>query len=95
MLITINCFNLPLCLVNILVFFLKVIEGFGVAKVLASDHPSFKSGDFVSGLTGWEEYSLIQKPDQLRKIQSEDLPLSYHVGLLGMDFFFINFLHIN
>ncbi|XXG89454.1 hypothetical protein AAC387_Pa12g1440 [Persea americana] len=62
----------------------SVIEGFGVAKVLASDHPSFKSGDFVSGLTGWEEYSLIQKPDQLRKIQSEDLPLSYHVGLLGM-----------
>ncbi|KAG2602489.1 hypothetical protein PVAP13_5KG692700 [Panicum virgatum] len=42
------------------------------------------AGDFVSGMTGWEDYSLITKPEQLRKIQQSDIPLSYHLGLLGM-----------
>ncbi|KAF8388647.1 hypothetical protein HHK36_027324 [Tetracentron sinense] len=62
----------------------SVIEGFGVSKVLDSDDPNFKTGDLVSGITGWEEYSLIQKTEQLRKIQQEDIPISYYVGLLGM-----------
>ncbi|GAB4835333.1 hypothetical protein Ancab_000244 [Ancistrocladus abbreviatus] len=60
------------------------IEGFGVSKVVDSDDPTFKPGDLVSGLVGWEEYSLIQKAGQLRKIQQGGIPLSYHVGLLGM-----------
>ncbi|KAM7511048.1 hypothetical protein LguiB_009923 [Lonicera macranthoides] len=64
----------------------SVIEGFGVSKVLVSDNPNFKAGDFVSGITGWEEYSLIKRTDQLRKIEKDDIqiPLSYYVGLLGM-----------
>lgn len=62
----------------------STIEGFGVSKVLDSNHPDFKAGDIVSGLTGWEEYTFIKMHSQLRKIKSEDLPLSYHVGLLGM-----------
>ncbi|GKV29036.1 hypothetical protein SLEP1_g38009 [Rubroshorea leprosula] len=61
------------------------IQGFGVAKVVDSDNPDFKPGDMVAGITGWEEYSLIDKTLQLRKIQPDsDIPLSYHVGLLGM-----------
>ncbi|KAE8673121.1 Vps51/Vps67 family (components of vesicular transport) protein isoform 1 [Hibiscus syriacus] len=45
----------------------------------------FKPGDFISGLTGWEEYSLIRNTWQLRKIQPDHyIPLSYHLGLLGM-----------
>lgn len=64
---------------------MKVIEGFGVAEVVDSDNPNFEPGDVVSGFTGWEEYSLIKKPEQLRKIQQDDgVPLSYYVGLLGM-----------
>ncbi|MBA0601990.1 hypothetical protein Gorai_002189, partial [Gossypium raimondii] len=59
------------------------IEGFGVGKVLDSDNPDFKPGDFISGITGWEEYSLIHNTSQLRKIQPDDaIPLSYHLGLL-------------
>ncbi|GLT95607.1 hypothetical protein SLE2022_132800 [Rubroshorea leprosula] len=61
------------------------IQGFGVAKVVDSDNPDFKPGDIVAGITGWEEYSLIHKTLQLRKIQPDsDIPLSYHAGLLGM-----------
>ncbi|XP_061359457.1 2-alkenal reductase (NADP(+)-dependent) isoform X2 [Gastrolobium bilobum] len=62
-----------------------VLEGFGVSKVIFSDNPNFKAGDFISGFTGWEEYSFIHKTDQLRKIQPDhQIPLSFHLGLLGM-----------
>lgn len=70
--------------INCWIFLLKVIEGFGVSRVLESDNPNFKPGDVVTGITGWEEYSLIQNTDQLRKIQQDGIPLSYYVGLLGM-----------
>lgn len=67
---------------------MKVIEGFGVAKVVDSDDPKFAVGDFVEGMTGWEEYSLIVKTGMLRKIEMNDVPLSYHVGLLGRQLIF-------
>ncbi|KAL7109547.1 hypothetical protein ACP275_06G182000 [Erythranthe tilingii] len=62
----------------------SVIEGFGVSKVIDSDNPNFKPGDIVSGFTGWEEYTLIHKPEQLRKVEPDNMPLSYFIGLLGM-----------
>ncbi|GKD79780.1 NADP(+)-dependent 2-alkenal reductase, partial [Tanacetum coccineum] len=63
----------------------SAIEGFGVSEVVDSDDPNFKRGEFVAGITNWEEYTLIHKTGQLRKIQQDDgIPLSYHVGLLGM-----------
>uniref|UniRef100_A0A7C9DD27 Enoyl reductase (ER) domain-containing protein n=2 Tax=Opuntia streptacantha TaxID=393608 RepID=A0A7C9DD27_OPUST len=62
----------------------KPIEGLGVAKVVDSGDPNFQPGDIVSGFTGWEEYSLIFNTKDLRKIQQDDIPLSYHLGLLGM-----------
>lgn len=66
----------------------QIIEGFGVSRVLHSKNQDFKAGDIVTGLTGWEEYSVIHNTAQLRKIQQDDdesvpIPLSYHVGLLG------------
>ncbi|EES01886.2 hypothetical protein SORBI_3003G384300 [Sorghum bicolor] len=60
------------------------IEGFGVGRVVDSTYPGLSAGDIVSGMTGWEDYSLITKPEQLTKIQQSDIPLSYHLGLLGM-----------
>ncbi|KAL0403405.1 UNVERIFIED_CONTAM: 2-alkenal reductase (NADP(+)-dependent) [Sesamum radiatum] len=62
----------------------SVVEGLGVSKVVDSDNPNFKPGDIVSGFTGWEEYSLIYKLEQLRKVQPDTMPLSYYIGLLGM-----------
>uniref|UniRef100_A0A803QKX2 Enoyl reductase (ER) domain-containing protein n=1 Tax=Cannabis sativa TaxID=3483 RepID=A0A803QKX2_CANSA len=63
------------------------IEGFGVSQVVNSDQPDFKAGDYVAGMTGWEEYTLISpnQTQQFRKIDLDnDIPLSYHLGLLGM-----------
>ncbi|CAM8894563.1 unnamed protein product [Rhodiola kirilowii] len=62
----------------------EAIGGFGVCKVVDSDDPKFKPGDIVCGITGWEEYSFIERAEEFRKIEQRDLPLSYHVGLLGM-----------
>ncbi|KAH7848679.1 hypothetical protein Vadar_006056 [Vaccinium darrowii] len=62
----------------------SVITGYGVARVLDSGHPNFKKGDLVWGTMGWEEYSLITKPEDLFKIDHTDVPLSYYTGILGM-----------
>ncbi|XP_044500513.1 2-alkenal reductase (NADP(+)-dependent)-like isoform X1 [Mangifera indica] len=59
------------------------VTGLGVAKVVVSDHPEFKKGDLIWGPTGWEEYSLIKKPEALFKIHHTDVPLSYYTGILG------------
>lgn len=62
---------------------MNVLEGFGVSKVIVSDNPNFKVGDLISGFTGWEEYNIITKTDQLRKVEHDDhIPLSFHLGLL-------------
>ncbi|KAL0921063.1 hypothetical protein M5K25_008094 [Dendrobium thyrsiflorum] len=63
----------------------EAIKGFGVSKVVASGHPDYQVGDYVWGFTGWEDYSLIDKPQALFKINhTADVPLSYYTGLLGM-----------
>ncbi|KAF7112632.1 hypothetical protein RHSIM_RhsimUnG0210000 [Rhododendron simsii] len=63
----------------------SVIKGHGVAKVTDSRHPKFEMGDFVWGITGWEEYSLITTPETLFKIEHTDdvVPLHYYTGILG------------
>ncbi|CAA6667754.1 unnamed protein product [Spirodela intermedia] len=62
-----------------------VVEGFGISRVVETNDKGFRPGDLVSGLTGWEEYTLITGTDRLRKIQvDEKIPLSHHLGLLGM-----------
>lgn len=71
---------------------MEPLEGFGVSQVIDSDNPDFKPGDLVSLITGWEEYSLIHRTEQLRKIQPDDIPLSYHVGLLGTMLFDLKFI---
>ncbi|CAL5414204.1 unnamed protein product [Camellia sinensis] len=58
------------------------ITGGGVARVLDSGHPNFKKGDLVWGRTGWEEYSVITKPESVFKIQNTDAPHSYYTGIL-------------
>lgn len=62
----------------------QTIAGFGVARIVDSGSPDFKVGDLVWGTTGWEEYSLITKTEDLKKIEHTDVPLSYFLGILGM-----------
>ncbi|CAN6353207.1 unnamed protein product [Urochloa humidicola] len=62
----------------------EVVVGLGVSRVVASGHPDFVVGDYVWGMTGWEEYTLIPNPESLFKINHPEMPLSYYTGVLGM-----------
>ena len=81
-----NWLTSPLVLLSLLYSFVpgQPIVGFGVAKVLDSKNPNFKKGDYIWGMTGWEEYSLINDTQGIFVIQDTDVPLSYYTGLLGM-----------
>ncbi|KAJ4700786.1 2-alkenal reductase (NADP(+)-dependent)-like [Melia azedarach] len=62
----------------------SVLVGYGIGKVLKSANPEFEEGEFVWGLTGWEEYTVIHNPEIFRKIKYTDVPLSYYMGVLGI-----------
>ncbi|CAA6660276.1 unnamed protein product [Spirodela intermedia] len=62
----------------------SAIVGYGVVRVVHSGKPNIADGDLFWGMTGWEEYTLIENPESLFKIKYNDLPLSYYTGLLGM-----------
>lgn len=61
----------------------QVLVGGVVGQVEISRNPKFKVGDYVSGRLGWEEYSLSDGAG-LTPIRKGDVPLSYHLGILGM-----------
>ncbi|KAG5573737.1 hypothetical protein H5410_063503 [Solanum commersonii] len=55
-----------------------------LVAIVDSAHPKFKKDELVWGITGWEEYSVIEAPETLFKIHNTDVPLSYYTGILGM-----------
>jgi len=61
----------------------EVLVAGAVGQVVASNNPDYAEGDYVVGMLGWENYSLSDGA-QLRKIEAGALPLSYHLGVLGM-----------
>jgi NADPH-dependent curcumin reductase CurA len=61
----------------------EVMQAGVVGQVAASNNADFAEGDYVVGMLGWENYSLSDGA-QLRKIEAGAIPLSYHLGILGM-----------
>ncbi len=59
------------------------LEAGVVGRVIASRHPGFREGEHVSGLLGWEEFS-ISDGQGLHKVSPSLAPLSYYLGVLGM-----------
>ncbi|KAG9070242.1 hypothetical protein KI688_009577 [Linnemannia hyalina] len=67
------------------------MNGYGVAEVIESKNTAFPKGALVSGMTGWEQYSVIPEDfaKHLRVLPkyartSKKIPLSAWVGVLGM-----------
>ena len=54
-----------------------------VAKVIASEHPNFKEGDYVSGMLDWKTRQ-ISNGEGLIKVDKNKAPLSAYLGILGM-----------
>ncbi|GER47640.1 zinc-binding dehydrogenase family protein [Striga asiatica] len=63
----------------------SVVRGYGVAKVIKSAYEKLREGDYVWGVTGWEDFSWNSNPEKLlTKIETTDVPLSYYAGILGI-----------
>lgn len=61
----------------------EVLQAGVVGQVVESRFDGIAEGDFVMGMLGWENYSLSDGR-LLRKIPAGGVPLSYHLGVLGM-----------
>src|SRR2546423_1519777 len=60
-----------------------VMVGETVSEVVESKNPRFKAGDTVAVFAGWQQYALSDGKN-LRPVDSAVLPLSAHLGALGM-----------
>ncbi len=59
------------------------IEGGVIAEVVQSKSNDFNEGDKVYAILPWAEYC-VAKADKLTKINDNDFPLSYYLGILGL-----------
>ncbi|HEY9609944.1 NADP-dependent oxidoreductase [Allocoleopsis sp.] len=61
----------------------SVMVGGTVSQVVKSNHPQFSAGDFVLGYDGWQAYG-VSKGERLRKLDPNQVPISYALGITGM-----------
>ena len=61
----------------------EILQAGVVGQVIESRNPGFAEGDYVNGMLGWEDYS-VSNGQGLYKLAKNDVPLSYHLGILGM-----------
>ena len=61
----------------------EVLQAGVVGEVVASNFDGIAKGDHVTGMLGWENYS-ISDGRLLRKLPKSAAPLSWHLGILGM-----------
>lgn len=54
-----------------------------VGQVVASNASNVAEGDYVSGMLGWEQYS-VAPAKGLMKVNPDAAPLSYYLGIMGM-----------
>ena len=61
----------------------SVMVGGAVSQVVKSNHPQFSAGDFVLSYDGWQAYG-VSKGETLRKLDPNQAPISYGLGITGM-----------
>jgi NADPH-dependent curcumin reductase len=64
----------------------EVMIGGTAGEVVQSRHPKYAVGDKVVGMGGWQQYSVVNasQPGALRKVSTEQVPLSHYLGAVGM-----------
>ncbi len=63
-----------------------VMRAGAIAEVVESTVPEFAAGDLVSGLMGWQDWTLVDDPRMLRKLPRSrgDVPLTAYMGAVGI-----------
>lgn len=62
-----------------------VMRAFAAGTVCASRNASYREGDRVMGLFGWQEYAIAGQRSVRRIVRETDLPLSLSLGVLGIN----------
>jgi NADPH-dependent curcumin reductase CurA len=62
-----------------------VMHALAVGRVEASRHSDFSTGEFVTGMFGWQDYAVVETKVIQRKITETDLPISTSLGVLGLN----------
>lgn len=61
----------------------EVMRALGAGVVVESKHPDFKADDAVTGITGVQEYAVLDGKDVM-KVDPDFVPLPAYLGTLGM-----------
>jgi NADPH-dependent curcumin reductase len=61
----------------------EVMRAFGAGRVVASRHPDFARGDYVTGALGMQEYAALHG-GELTKVDPNEAPLTTYCGALGI-----------
>jgi NADPH-dependent curcumin reductase len=62
----------------------EVMRAFGFAEIVESRHPDYKKGDRVMGLTGLQEYAVLDASDKLRFQKVPKIPFVSDTAFLGV-----------
>ncbi|MGI9363741.1 MAG: NADP-dependent oxidoreductase, partial [Rhizobiaceae bacterium] len=61
------------------------MRSFAVGEIVASRSASYERGDRVIGVLGWQRYAIDDGSNVDRKISKDNLPVSLHLGVLGLN----------
>jgi len=62
-----------------------VMRGIGIAEVVTSKHDEFAEGEVVMGMTGWQEYALLDKNDLPNKVPPiPGIPVTNFLSVCGI-----------
>jgi NADPH-dependent curcumin reductase len=63
----------------------EVMIGGTAGEVVESRHPAFTKGDWVVGMGGWQQYSIVDGGARaIRKVDITHVPLTAYLGAVGM-----------
>jgi len=63
----------------------SVMRAFCTGVVVESKHAAYSTGDYVTGLFGWQDYAIMSGDQVMRSLSSERVPLSTSLGVLGLN----------
>jgi NADPH-dependent curcumin reductase CurA len=61
------------------------LRAFAAGEVVESKHPSYRPGDRLMGIFGWQDYAVAEDKHIMVRIPADDLPLSLYLGVLGLN----------
>ena len=63
----------------------EVMRSFAAGEVVESRHPDYAPGERLVGMFGWQLFADAEGRDVIRRVREDDLPLSVHLGVLGVN----------